>query len=98
MPDYRVTAVRYVNQELIAVQLGQGDGREAWVQEPHQTGVDDVVAHIEAGDDVRALLRDGGTVTIGPALKVVADDGGKKSLALDNSPTDCLELADLERF
>lgn len=100
MTDYRVTAVRYKNQELTAVQMGQmGDGRENhWTQEPHETGVDDVVARIEGGDRVRALLRDSGHVDVGPALKVVTDGQGRKSLALDNAPSDCLELSDLERF
>lgn len=99
MPDYRVTAVRYRHQELTAVQLGQGDGRAGdWLQEPHQTGLDEVIARIEAGDSVRALLRDGGVVVIGPALKVVTDGQGKKTLALDNLPADGLALADLERF
>lgn len=99
MAPYRVTAVRYVNQELTSVQLGQGDGRHSdWVQEPHETRVDEVIARIESGAPVHALLRDGGHVDVGPALKVVTDSQGKKSLALDNSPSDCLELADLERF
>ncbi|WP_326533619.1 hypothetical protein [Pseudorhodoferax sp.] len=106
MTDYRVTAVRYKNQELTAVQLGEvgqagegGEGREGqWTQEPHETGVAEVVARIEGGDRVHALLRDSGHVDVGPALKVVTDGQGRKSLALDNAPGDCLELADLERF
>lgn len=98
MAEYRVTAVRYVNQELISVQLGQGDGQGDWVREPHETPAHEVVARIESGDHVRALLRDGSHVDIGPALKTVTDGQGRKSLALDNSPSDCLELADLERF
>lgn len=99
MAEYRVTAVRYVHQELTSVQLGQGDGRQGdWVQEPHDTRVDVVIARIESGDQVRALLRDGGHVDVGPALKVVTDGEGRKTLALDNAPGDCLELADLERF
>lgn len=99
MAEYRVTAVRYVNQELRSVQLGQGDGRHGdWEQEPHETPVDEVIARIERGDQVRALLRDGGQVDLGPALKVMTDADGHKALALDNSPSDCLELADLERF
>lgn len=99
MAEYRVTAVRYVNQALTSVQLGQGDGRQSdWVQEPQETRVDEVIARIEGGDQVRALLRDGDRVDVGPAVKVVSDSEGHKTLALDNAPSDCLELADLERF
>lgn len=97
MDNYRVTAVRYQNQRLTQLQLGQGEGPGHWQQEPHSVGVDEVVARIEAGDTVRALLRADGQVQDGPRLKVVRDEGGA-TLALDNAPTDCLELADLERF
>jgi hypothetical protein len=95
---YCVTAVRYQNQQLKAVQLGQGDGIGAWQQEPHAVTVDQVVAHIDAGDQVHALLRDGERIALGPQLKVVQAGEGGRSLALDNAPSDCLELADLERF
>ncbi|CAN7562912.1 hypothetical protein LJR039_003974 [Pseudorhodoferax sp. LjRoot39] len=95
---YCVTAVRYQNQQLTAVQLGHGDGSGAWQQEPHAVTVDQVVARIDAGDQVHALLRDGTQVTLGPRLKVLEGGGSGRSLALDNSPSDCLELADLERF
>lgn len=99
MADYCVTAVRYVNQELMAVQLGQGDGKRGeWASEPHEVRVEDVVSRIEAGDTVRSLLRSDGRVDLGPPLKVVSAGQGKKSLALDNPPSECLELADLERF
>ena len=96
--QYCVTAVRYQNQQLTAVQLGHGDGSGAWQQEPHAVEIDQVVARIDAGDAVHALLRDGERVSLGPRLKVVQGEGGDRSLALDNQPTDCLELADLERF
>lgn len=95
---YCVTAVRYQNQQLTAVQLGQGDGSGAWQQEPHEVSVDQVAARIEAGDPVHALLRDGAQVTLGPRLKLVQGEEGRRALALDNQPSDCLELADLERF
>lgn len=98
MNNYRVTAVRYRNQQLTELQLGQGDGPGHWVQEPHSVAVDEVLARIEAGDTVRALLRADGQVQDGPRLKVVQGDGGERTLALDNAPTDCLELSDLERF
>ncbi|KQP37125.1 hypothetical protein ASF44_15595 [Pseudorhodoferax sp. Leaf274] len=93
-----MTAVRYQNQQLTAVQLGQGDGSGAWQQEPHAVAIDQVVARIDAGDKVHALLRDGDHVSLGPRLKVVQAGEGGRSLALDNAPTDCLELSDLERF
>lgn len=93
-----VTAVRYLNQQLTALQLGQGDGRGSWQQEPHLVTVDELVARIDGGERVHALLRDGGRVDLGPPLKVVADGRGDRSLALDNAPGDCLELSDLERF
>ncbi len=96
--QYCVTAVRYQNQQLTAVQLGQGDGTGAWQQEPHAVDIDEVLARIDAGDKVHALLRDGERATLGPRLKVVQGGDGNRSLALDNAPTDCLELADLERF
>ncbi|KQP19763.1 hypothetical protein [Pseudorhodoferax sp. Leaf267] len=99
MAEYRVTALRYVNQELIAVLMGQAAGSGGdWTQEPQEARVPEVVARIEAGDTVRALLRDGSQVDVGPALKVVTDEQGHKTLALDNAPSDCLELSDLERF
>ncbi len=98
MNDYRVTAVRYQQQQLTALQLGQGEGPGHWVQEPHSVDVADVVARIDAGDTVRALLRQDSRVEDGPRLKVVTTEDGTRSLALDNAPTDCLELSDLERF
>lgn len=98
MNHYRVTAVRYRNQRLVELQLGQGDGPGHWVQEPHTVGVDEVVARIAAGDTVRALLRADGSVQDGPPLRIVEGEGGERTLALDNAPSDCLELADLERF
>ncbi len=97
MNHYLVTAVRYQRQQLSALQLGQGEGPGQWVQEPHCVDVADVVARIESGDTVRALLRQD-SVEQGPRLKVVSSDDGTPSLALDNAPTDCLELSDLERF
>lgn len=98
MNNYRVTAVRYQNQQLTELQLGQGDGPGHWQQEPHSVRVDEVVARIEAGDTVRALLRADGRVEEGPRLKVVDGEQGQRTLALDNAPSDCLELSDLERF
>ncbi|MFT3720999.1 hypothetical protein [Pseudorhodoferax sp.] len=98
MSEYRVTAVCYRSQQLTALQLGEGEGPGQWTQEPHEAGVDEVVARIRAGDTVCALLRDETRVDVGPRLKVVEDEQGQPTLALDNLPDDCLELADLERF
>ncbi|HVR53006.1 MAG TPA: hypothetical protein VMS38_25005 [Pseudorhodoferax sp.] len=98
MNHYRVTAVRYQHQQLTGLQLGQGEGPGRWVQEPQTVSVDEVIARIEAGDTVRALLRADGRIEDGPRLKVVTDEHGRHGVALDNAPADCLELADLERF
>lgn len=98
MNHYRVTAVRYHNQQLTGLLLGEGEGPGRWVQEPQTASVAEVVAYIEAGDTVRALLRGDGRIEDGPLLKIVADEHGGRSVALDNAPADCLELADLERF
>lgn len=98
MAHYCVTAVRYQQQRLTALQLGQGEGDGSWQQEPHTASVDEVLARIDAGDAVHALLREDGRVRLGPRLKAVGDEQGSRTLALDNAPSDCLELADLERF
>lgn len=98
MEHYRVTAVRYRHQQLTDLQLGQGEGPGRWLQEPQTVSVAEVMARIEAGDTVRALLRVDGRIEDGPRLKIVADEQGGRALALDNLPADCLELADLERF
>lgn len=98
MNEYRVTAVRYQNQTLTALQMGQGTGPGQWVEEPRAAEVQEVIERVQAGDSVRALLRADGRIEAGPRLKVVEDGQGQSTLALDNAPTDCLELADLERF
>jgi hypothetical protein len=95
---YCVTAVRYNGEQLVALQVGEGDGTETgWVKQPHEVSVQDVVSRIERKDTVQALVPDEGAARKSPNLKVV-DAAGQKSLALDNAPTDCLELSDLPRF
>jgi hypothetical protein len=98
MSQFRVTAVRYQNQQLTALQLGEGEGPGRWVREPHAVDVDAVVDRVAAGDTVRAVLRSDDRIEDGPPLKIVTNEQGERSLALDNAPTDCLELSDLERF
>lgn len=96
--SYFVTAVRFRHQQLLELLLGQGEGPGRWEHEPHVVPVDEVVRLLDAGHPVHALLRDAHQVQAGPRLKVVTNEDGERSVALDTMPADCLELADLERF
>jgi len=96
MSEYCIEAVRYVHEDLKAVRMGQWQA--GVLVAAQETPVAQAVERIEARDTVRALLIADGRAETGPRLKVVPDEHGGKTLALDNAPDECLELSDLQRF
>lgn len=94
-----VTAARYEAGALVGLALGHADAAtRAWIVEPKEVPVLEVVDHLADSEQVATLFPAGeGQVTPGPNLQIIVLHNGVESVETEGAP-EGRSVADLPRL
>lgn len=94
-----VTAVRFVDEKLVALKMGKAeDSAPTWTSAPQEVALIDVVDELAAGNVVATVFPKDGLTVSGPNLRRITDSTGWESVAMEGEPINGLTISDLPTF